>query len=227
MHMMYQQIAEELQAIDSDAHPTDYLFFMCLGKQEARINYDASGLPRPEPETKEWKWHNLSHFLIYVHSKLLIADDAYLVVGSANFNDRSFLGDRDTEIAVLAQQVETVGNYEQVISNGRIQQFRRSLWAEHTGGLSETDPLLKDLGSQAAIQRIRKLSEDALRAYTQNEGEHNVRFLRYPLDVTCDGRVLVFPNIPSIPDFDGLILQDFLYDYYLFTVCMRGQRVQD
>lgn len=37
---------------------------------------------------------------IYVHSKLLIVDDTKIIVGSANINDRSLLGHRDSEIAV-------------------------------------------------------------------------------------------------------------------------------
>jgi phospholipase D1/2 len=38
---------------------------------------------------------------IYVHSKLMIVDDLYALIGSANVNDRSLLGDRDSELAVL------------------------------------------------------------------------------------------------------------------------------
>lgn len=41
--------------------------------------------------------------LIYVHSKLLIADDAIVICGSANINDRSLVGKRDSEIAVYIQ----------------------------------------------------------------------------------------------------------------------------
>jgi hypothetical protein len=39
--------------------------------------------------------------IIYVHSKLMIVDDNILIMGSANINDRSMLGTRDSEIAVL------------------------------------------------------------------------------------------------------------------------------
>jgi len=35
--------------------------------------------------------------LIYVHSKLLIVDDLYTIIGSTNCNDRSQLGERDSE----------------------------------------------------------------------------------------------------------------------------------
>lgn len=41
--------------------------------------------------------------LIYVHSKLLIADDRLVICGSANINDRSLLGSRDSEIAVVLE----------------------------------------------------------------------------------------------------------------------------
>ena len=36
-----------------------------------------------------------------MHSKLMIIDDLYALFGSANINDRSLLGERDSEIAVL------------------------------------------------------------------------------------------------------------------------------
>lgn len=35
---------------------------------------------------------------IYVHSKLLIIDDRIALIGSANINDRSLLGSRDSEV---------------------------------------------------------------------------------------------------------------------------------
>ncbi|XP_051544488.1 phospholipase D2-like isoform X2 [Myxocyprinus asiaticus] len=46
--------------------------------------------------------------LIYVHSKALIADDRYYIIGSANINDRSMLGSRDSELAVLVEDEERV-----------------------------------------------------------------------------------------------------------------------
>jgi phosphatidylserine/phosphatidylglycerophosphate/cardiolipin synthase-like enzyme len=35
---------------------------------------------------------------IYVHSKLMIIDDCMALIGSANINDRSLLGSRDSEV---------------------------------------------------------------------------------------------------------------------------------
>ena len=39
-----------------------------------------------------------------VHSKMMIVDDDYVIIGSANINQRSQDGTRDTEIAVGASQ---------------------------------------------------------------------------------------------------------------------------
>ncbi|MCD9121280.1 phospholipase D-like domain-containing protein [Cupriavidus sp. UGS-1] len=44
---------------------------------------------------------------IYVHTKLMVVDDLYALLGSANINDRSLLGERDSEIAVLVVDENT------------------------------------------------------------------------------------------------------------------------
>jgi phospholipase D1/2 len=44
---------------------------------------------------------------IYVHSKLTIVDDLYVLVGSANINDRSLLGGRDSGLAALIVDNDT------------------------------------------------------------------------------------------------------------------------
>lgn len=41
--------------------------------------------------------------IIYVHSKLMIVDDKRVIIGSANINDRSLLGSRDSELAIVVE----------------------------------------------------------------------------------------------------------------------------
>ena len=41
--------------------------------------------------------------LVYIHSKLLIVDDCLVIAGSANINDRSMLGERDSEVALIME----------------------------------------------------------------------------------------------------------------------------
>lgn len=46
--------------------------------------------------------------IIYVHSKLMIVDDKYVICGSANINDRSLLGKRDSELAAVVRDEEFI-----------------------------------------------------------------------------------------------------------------------
>lgn len=76
--------------------------------------------------------------LIYVHSKLLIADDRLVICGSANINDRSMLGKRDSEIAVIVEDVE----FEPGVMAGAEYQcgkyagsLRKHIFREHLGQL--------------------------------------------------------------------------------------------
>ncbi|CAF0944765.1 unnamed protein product, partial [Brachionus calyciflorus] len=49
--------------------------------------------------------------LIYVHSKLMIVDDRACIIGSANINDRSLMGNRDSEVAVLIEDNQFVSGF--------------------------------------------------------------------------------------------------------------------
>lgn len=57
---------------------------------------------------------------IYIHSKVMIVDDDVALIGSANINDRSMLGSRDSEMAVVIEdtcKVKTkINNVETLVS---------------------------------------------------------------------------------------------------------------
>lgn len=42
--------------------------------------------------------------IVYIHSKLLIVDDEFAVLGSANLNDRSMRGYHDSELAICVRE---------------------------------------------------------------------------------------------------------------------------
>lgn len=80
--------------------------------------------------------------LIYVHSKLMIVDDRVVICGSANINDRSLIGMRDSEIACIltdehfkAGRMNGVPFQSGLFAGG----LRRYLFREHLG-LIEGDP---------------------------------------------------------------------------------------
>uniref|UniRef100_A0AAY5ELH3 Phospholipase n=1 Tax=Electrophorus electricus TaxID=8005 RepID=A0AAY5ELH3_ELEEL len=87
--------------------------------------------------------------LIYVHSKMLIADDNTVIIGSANINDRSMLGKRDSEVAVIFEDTETEtsvmdGQEYQAGRFGlhlRLECFRIILGAKTDPSIDVTDPI--------------------------------------------------------------------------------------
>ncbi|ORY72756.1 phospholipase D/nuclease [Leucosporidium creatinivorum] len=73
---------------------------------------------------------------LYIHSKLLIVDDRRVLMGSANLNERSQLGDRDSEIAVVVEDTDMIQssmNGEPYMASRFAATLRRRLWKEHLG----------------------------------------------------------------------------------------------
>ncbi|VDM16136.1 unnamed protein product [Hydatigera taeniaeformis] len=91
-----------------------------------------------------WPDGRLTTEFIYVHSKLMIVDDRKLIIGSANINDRSMLGYRDSELALVAEDVPEMGSLQEATFAGKkvfvgnvARRFRKSLMAEHLGVLTK------------------------------------------------------------------------------------------
>lgn len=77
---------------------------------------------------------------LYIHSKLLIADDRVVICGSANFNDRSQLGYHDSEIAVIIEDptpVESTMNGEPYTASAFATSLRRHIFRKHLGLLPD------------------------------------------------------------------------------------------
>lgn len=84
---------------------------------------------------------------IYVHSKLLIADDRVVVLGSANINDRSQLGDRDSELAVVIHDdkptpTQLDGQHTHLVGTLAFN-LRKALWRKHFGLMGGVAPATK------------------------------------------------------------------------------------
>uniref|UniRef100_A0A673MZ38 phospholipase D n=1 Tax=Sinocyclocheilus rhinocerous TaxID=307959 RepID=A0A673MZ38_9TELE len=81
--------------------------------------------------------------------KMLIADDNTVIIGSANINDRSMLGKRDSEVAVIFEDIHTVksvmdGQEYQAGRFGlslRLECFRMILGANTDPSIDVTDPI--------------------------------------------------------------------------------------
>lgn len=84
---------------------------------------------------------------LYIHSKIMIADDRTVICGSANLNDRSQLGYHDSEIAVVIEDptpVESTMNGQPWIASRFAASLRRQMFRKHLGLLKYQDPTLPD-----------------------------------------------------------------------------------
>ena len=73
---------------------------------------------------------------LYIHSKLLIADDRLVICGSANLNDRSQLGNHDSEIAVVIEDPTPVDSYmngQRYTASKFAASLRRYIFRKHLG----------------------------------------------------------------------------------------------
>ncbi|KAI9311735.1 hypothetical protein BX666DRAFT_2143485 [Dichotomocladium elegans] len=73
---------------------------------------------------------------IYIHSKLMIVDDSIVLCGSANLNDRSQLGNRDSEIATVIEDTDNVVsqlNGAPYLAGKFAYTLRMQLFREHLG----------------------------------------------------------------------------------------------
>jgi phospholipase D1/2 len=111
---------------------------------------------------------------IYVHAKTMIVDDRFAIIGSANINDRSMLGSRDTEICAIVIDEESTSSQidgKQVRVRNFAQKLRLALWREHLGdGTDNEDPV----ADTVYRGKWRKTAEDNTKIFEE-----------------------VFPNIPS------------------------------
>ena len=96
--------------------------------------------------------------LIYIHSKLMIIDDKKVLIGSANINDRSMLGTRDSEYAVIVKEdflLNSTMNGKEYKCAKFANGFRKALMAEHLG-LKQNDPILDDPLSPALLSKFKE-----------------------------------------------------------------------
>lgn len=76
-------------------------------RDEPWVNDTNESTPRDEAAEKQ----EISDYVteeLYIHAKLLIADDRVVIMGSANLNDRSQCGDRDSEIALITEDKDMI-----------------------------------------------------------------------------------------------------------------------
>ncbi|MED6111381.1 Phospholipase D [Stylosanthes scabra] len=197
MDMMYSDVIKALQAKGISADPKDYLSFFCLGNREKKKSGEYEPSKKPQHYSDYSRTQEARRFMIYVHAKMMIVDDEYIIIGSANINQRSIDGSRDTEIAMGAYQPCHISRNEP--SRGQIHGFRMALWYEHLGFLDGSFLVPQSLECVRLINNISTRYWDLYCSETLDDDLPG-HLLSYPIKVTECGKVtthvgLLGPNL--------------------------------
>ncbi|KAG6399261.1 hypothetical protein SASPL_140737 [Salvia splendens] len=209
MQMMYETIYKALQEVgmENEYEPQDYLNFFCLGNRETDVSGGKPDTKSSSGTTPQALSRKNRRFMIYVHSKGMIVDDEFVLMGSANINQRSLEGTRDTEIAMGAYQPQYIWANKHANPHGEIYGYRMSLWAEHTGTI---EPCFEQPESLECVRRVRWMGELNWKQFAANEVS-NMRghLLKYPVEVDRTGKVMPLPGNETFPDMGGKIIGTF------------------
>ncbi|XP_058731587.1 phospholipase D delta-like [Vicia villosa] len=207
MSMMYKIVADALAkaGLSECYHPQDYLNFYCLGKREPQSR-ETTSTPTQSSENRALvSVKKYRRFMIYVHAKGMIVDDGYVIIGSANINQRSMDGSRDTEIAMGAYQPKYTLAEKNSLPRGQVYGYRMSLWAEHLGSLDET---FSEPHTLECVRHVNRIARKNWSSYVSEEGHHQMRgsLMHYPVHVSRNGKVSSLEGHESFPDVGGKIL---------------------
>lgn len=131
--------------------------------------------------------------IVYVHSKLMIVDDDIVLMGSANINDRSQLGVRDSEIAMVINDTERIttvidGHHKRVSKFAST--LRLALFKELLG--TDDERILRD-----------PLSSDFTKLWTTT-AETNTALYREIFACYPDDNILAFNNLAGFQEKSNL-----------------------
>ena len=141
LELLYKKMGDEVE---------NYIFFFSL-----RNHGTIGGIPVTEQ--------------IYIHSKLLIVDDEKVILGSANINDRSMKGNRDSEFAIIMEEdknYKSLMDQKQFYASEYAITLRKHLMAEHLG-INDNDEILNDPINDALWNLIKKRAKNNTTIYRE------------------------------------------------------------
>ncbi|EOY25796.1 hypothetical protein SCA6_018963 [Theobroma cacao] len=203
MDMMYSDIINALRDKGSEEDPRNYLTFFCLGNREVKNGGEYEPSEKPEPDTDYARAQEARRFMIYVHAKMMIVDDEYIIIGSANINQRSMDGARDSEIAMGAYQPYHLSVRQP--ARGQVHGFRMALWYEHLGMLDDTFLFPE---SEECVRKVNQIADKYWDLYSSESLERDLpgHLLRYPIGISSEGTVTELPGFEFFPDTKARVL---------------------
>mmetsp|Transcript_12219 Transcript_12219/g.26305 ORF Transcript_12219/g.26305 Transcript_12219/m.26305 type:complete len:916 (-) Transcript_12219:216-2963(-) len=178
---MYKKVDEALTArmansSDQGLKVSDYLNMYCLGTRESLEGCQATGSVSTDDEITLARTRRHQ---IYIHSKMMIVDDDVALIGTANINQRSMDGCRDSEIMMTSWQPEHLTT-EESIAKGDIHAFRLHTWASITGQMNEA---FRNPSSHACVRAMNQIAHENWQKYiADNTVDMESHLLPFPLE---------------------------------------------
>lgn len=99
---------------------------------------------------------------LYIHAKCIVVDDRIAIIGSANINERSMLGSRDSEVAAVVRDADLIWstmNGKPYLVGRFPHTLRMRLMREHLG--IDVDELMEhDIATEEELLKIQVAEED-------------------------------------------------------------------
>jgi phospholipase D1/2 len=161
----------------------------------------ANWSPKAQPvnkDSREERVRQNDRYMVYVHSKFMIIDDRYFILGSANLNERSLNGDRDSEIACGVWP----GHGQDGDALKTICDFRLGIWNAHFGpGVTSAETP----ESPACASFVKSIGDQNYAAFRTLAQPPHGQACRWPYDLHSNGLLMVGESKP-LPAFDRDIL---------------------
>ena len=185
MEAMYRRVQLALtthmaSSPDHGMKVSDYLNFYCLGNREASNGSESIGIPFTKDEIILSKTRRHP---IYVHSKMMIVDDNVALIGTANINQRSMDGCRDSEIMMTSWQPKHLATKE-YMPEGDVRAFRLHIWASNMNQMNEA---FRRPSSLECVNTVNKIADHNWQQYLATETtDMTSHLLPYPLEFNGD-----------------------------------------
>jgi phospholipase D1/2 len=178
---LYKQVDEALitrmaTSSDSGLKVSDYLNIYCLGTRETAEGSQGVGesLTEDEKVLMQTRRHQ-----IYIHSKMMIVDDDVVQVGTANINQRSMDGCRDSEIMMTAWQPDHLAT-DTSIAKSDIHAYRMHICASLTGEMHDE---FRNPSSKECVKVMNSIAQRNWATYIGKETvDMKSHLLPFPID---------------------------------------------
>mmetsp|Transcript_1416 Transcript_1416/g.3846 ORF Transcript_1416/g.3846 Transcript_1416/m.3846 type:complete len:767 (-) Transcript_1416:58-2358(-) len=187
---MYRVVAKALREVGSRDSPRKYLTFHTLVNRETERGSQCQPGAQPTQGTDGYEMWKNRRAPIYIHSKYMCVDDEWMIMGSANINQRSMDGCRDSEMCWSGYQPTQLCNGANG-PHGVVQAFRMQLWAQYLGlkNAQDLEPF-RNPHDPSTVRAFQQIEERSWQQYLADEiTDMRAHLVPYPYEVTLDGAV--------------------------------------